>query len=107
MKNPKKIEQEDLSLRQYQMKGFKKLAGDDSGLNFRVYGGGSSNKYGTGAGGRIIASKNIDKNTAVEAYADVGAFKPKGGSLKKEVQGYNLNVTKQFKAGGMVKKGTK
>ena len=57
--------------------------------------------------GCIIASKNIDKNTAVEAYADVGAFKPKGGSLKKEVQGYNLNVTKQFKAGGMVKKGTK
>ena len=89
------------------MENLKKLVGDDSGLNFRVSGGGSSNKYGTGAGGRITASKKIGKNTSVEAYADVGAFKPKGGSLKKEVQGYNLNVTKQFKAGGMVKKGTK
>ena len=101
MKNPKKLEGDDLSLRQYEMKGFKKLSGDNSGLNFRVYGGGSSNKYGTGAGGRIIASKNIDKNTAVEAYADVGAFKPKDGSLKKEVKGYNLNVTKRFKSGGV------
>jgi hypothetical protein len=89
------------------MENLKKLVGDDSGLNFRVSGGGSSNKYGTGAGGRITASKKIGKNTTVEAYADVGAFKPKGGSLKKDVQGYGLSVTKRFKSGGMVKKGTK
>jgi hypothetical protein len=89
------------------MENFKKLAGDDSGLNFRVYGGGSSNKYGTGAGGRITASKKIGKNTTVEAYADVGAFKPKSGSLKKDTQGYGVSITKRFKSGGMAKKGTK
>lgn len=89
------------------MEKLKRLSGDDSGLNFRVSGGGGSNKYGTGAGGRITASKNIGKNTTVEAYADVGAFKPKGGSLKKDVQGYGLSVTKRFKSGGMAKKGMK
>ena len=89
------------------MENFKKLAGDDSGLNFRVSGGGSSNKYGTGAGGRITASKKICKNTTVEAYADVGAFKPKSGSLKKDTQGYGVSITKRFKSGGMAKKGTK
>lgn len=88
------------------MGNFKKL-GDDSGLNFRVSGGGSSNKYGTGAGGRITASKNIGKDTTIEVYTDVGAFKPKSGSLKKDVQGYGLSVTKRFKAGGMAKKGMK
>lgn len=89
------------------MEKLKRLSGDGSGLNFRVSGGGSSNKYGTGAGGRITASKNIGKNTTVEAYADVGAFKPKRGGLKKDTQGYGVSITKRFKAGGMAKKGKK
>jgi hypothetical protein len=89
------------------MENFKKLVGDNSGLNFRVSGGGSSSKYGTGAGGRITASKNIGKNTTVEAYADVAAFKPKSGDVKKDIQGYGLSITKRFKSGGMAKKGMK
>ena len=89
------------------MENFKKLVGDNSGLNFRVSGGGSSSKYGTGAGGRITASKTIGKNTTVEAYADVGAFKPKSGDVKKDTQGYGLSITKRFKSGGMAKKGMK
>jgi hypothetical protein len=80
---------------------------DNSGLNFRVSGGGSSNKYGTGGGGRVSVSKNIGKNTTVEAYADVGAFKPKGQGVKKDTSGYGLSITKRFNKGGVAKKGKK
>lgn len=74
------------------------------GLDFRVEGGGASDKYGTGLGGRITAKKRIGKNLDLEGYAEGYAFKPKEGETKKELTGYGVRLRKEFKKGGAVTK---
>jgi hypothetical protein len=81
-------------------KGITKL----DNLNFRVEGGGSRNKYGTGAGGRVTASKKINKDTAVELYGEGFAHKSKDGPTNKKLTGYGLRITKEFKQGGVATK---
>lgn len=73
-------------------------------LNFRVEGGGSKNKYGTGAGGRITASKKIGKDLTLEVYGEGFAHKPKDGPIKKKLTGYGLQIRKDFNKGGMPSK---
>ena len=73
-------------------------------LNFRVEGGGSRNKYGTGAGGRITASKKINKDTTVELYGEGFAHKAKDGPTNKKLTGYGIRITKEFKQGGVATK---
>ena len=83
-------------------------------LNFRVEGGsteregvsrlGSRNKYGTSVGGRLTASKKINKDTTVQLYGDGFAYKPKDGPTKKKLTGYGIRITKEFKQGGVATK---
>lgn len=77
---------------------------DDSGLKFRVIGGGGSDKYGSGLGGRVSAEQRIGKDTSIEVYGEGYAAKPKGGKAQSELTGYGMRVRKEFKEGGMAKK---
>jgi hypothetical protein len=65
-------------------------------LNFRVEGGGSSSKYGTGGGGRVTASKQLGKNLEAEAYVEGFAFKPKDYKSEKKITGGGIRITKRF-----------
>jgi hypothetical protein len=68
----------------------------------QVMGAGSSDKYGSGAGGRASYSKRLAKDLNLEAYLEGHASKRKGSSAKGEITGGGLRVTKQFKKGGAV-----
>jgi len=65
------------------------------------------NKYYTGAGGRLTASKQLGKNTDLQAYADLVASKmaDQDASLKANKVGFTL--THNFSKGGKVSSASK
>ena len=55
-----------------------------------------------GAGARFSASKKLDKNSEISAYADLMAGKPKGRDTFVKPQKFGVEYRKTFKAGGKV-----
>lgn len=72
---------------------------------FRLFiqGGGSSDQYGAGFGGRLTGRKKIDKDLEAGLYVEGFGVKPKGGKFTGDVTGYGVNITKRFAAGGAAK----
>jgi hypothetical protein len=62
----------------------------------------SSDKYGTGGGGRAGFTKSIGKDTEIGAYLEGGGFKPKDGDFKGKVTGGGVTFSKRFDKGGEV-----
>jgi hypothetical protein len=54
------------------------------------------------AGARFSASKKLDKDSEISAYADVMAGKPSGGNTFVKPQKFGVEYRKTFKAGGKV-----
>jgi hypothetical protein len=73
-------------------------------LNFRLEGGGGTDQYGKGLGGRATVSKRIGKNLDVEAYGEGYVYKPKSSKTQKELTGYGVRLRKEFKDGGCATK---
>ena len=71
-----------------------------SDFNMRVVGGGGSNDFGLGAGGRMEIAKEIGKDLTLESYLDAGMFKPKSGDVKGKITGGGVRLTKRFAEGG-------
>jgi hypothetical protein len=76
---------------------FKPTQGD---FKLRAMGGGSSDKYGKGLGGRISATKKLSKDSEIEGYLEGFAAKPKGGPSMAELTGGGVKYTKRFAKGG-------
>lgn len=79
-------------------KSFKPIESD---FNMQVVGGGASDQYGSGVGGRVMARKKLAKDLDLEGYLEGSAFKPKGAGAKGEITGGGLKLTKRFKKGGL------
>lgn len=62
----------------------------------------SSDKYGTGGGGRAGFTKSIGKDTEIGAYLEGGGYKPKDGEFKGKVTGGGVTFSKRFDDGGEV-----
>jgi len=60
------------------------------------------NKYFKGAGARLSASKDLDRSSRIEAYADLLAASPKGGEAFVKPQKIGLEYRKTFAKGGSV-----
>ena len=75
----------------------------ESDFNVRVMGGGSSDKYGKGLGGRISATKKLAKDLELEGYLEGFAAKPKSGPSMAELTGGGVKLTKRFAKGGWIK----
>ena len=80
---------------------------DDSGLQFRIVGGGGRDEYASSVGGRVSAEKKIGKNTSLEVYGEGFVAKPKDQEIKGKLTGYGIRLKKSFAKGGDVKKETK
>jgi hypothetical protein len=74
-----------------------------SDFNVKAVGGGSSDKYGKGLGGRISATKKLSKDLELEGYLEGFAAKPKGGPSMAELTGGGVKLTKRFAEGGETK----
>ena len=70
-------------------------------LNFRVEGGGASDRYGKGVSGRVTAGKRLNKNLDFEVYGEGYAYKPKDGKTQKGISGYGVQLRKSFAKGGL------
>jgi hypothetical protein len=81
----------------------KKLLAQSGMGRLQVMGGGSASEYGSGLGGRASYRKQLDKDLDLEAYVDASLSKPKKSSVRGEITGGGLKLTKRFKKGGMVK----
>ena len=63
----------------------------------------SSDKYGSGGGGRAGFTKSIGKDADIGAYIEGGGFKPTDGKFKGKVTGGGVTYTKRFDKGGKTK----
>ena len=71
-------------------------------LDLSLHGGGSSNQWGMGGGGR--ATLNYTRgNTTISPYIEGGGFVPKNGEAMGSVSGYGIQIRQRFKNGGLVK----
>jgi hypothetical protein len=63
----------------------------------------SSDKYGSGGGGRAGFTKSLGKDADIGAYIEGGGFKPTDGKFKGKVTGGGVTYTKRFDKGGKTK----
>lgn len=63
----------------------------------------SSDKYGSGGGGRAGFTKSIGKDADIGAYIEGGGFKPTDDKFKGKVTGGGVTYTKRFDKGGKTK----
>jgi hypothetical protein len=78
----------------------KKFKPVESDFNVKVMGGGGSDQYGKGLGGRVSATKKLAKDLELEGYLEGFAAKPKGGSSMAKLTGGGVKLTKRFAKGG-------
>ena len=71
-------------------------------LNVNLMGEGGGNKQGVGGGGRLSVSKDIGKNSSIEAYMDAWGYKPKDGKPMGGVSGGGVSYRRSFAKGGVV-----
>jgi len=62
----------------------------------------NSDKYGSGGGGKVGVTKNLDKDSNVSAYIEGGGFKSKDGEFKGKITGGGVMYSKRFEEGGSV-----
>ena len=62
----------------------------------------SSDKYGSGGGGRAGFTKSLGKDADIGAFLEGGGFKPKDGEFKGKVTGGGVTFSKRFEKGGKV-----
>ena len=60
-----------------------------------------------GAGGRLAYTKDLDKNSSIQAYADLMAGKPSGQNAFIKPQKLGLEYRKSFTKGGKVASASK
>lgn len=60
-------------------------------------------KGGVGAAGRVSYKLPVDKQSELEAYADIEARKRKGENLALTAPMFGIGYTRRFKQGGKVK----
>lgn len=60
-------------------------------------------KGGAGAAGRVSYKMPLDKQSELEAYADIEARKRKGENLALTAPMFGIGYTRRFKQGGKVK----
>ena len=63
----------------------------------------TSDKYGSGGGGRAGFTKSLGKDADIGAYIEGGGFKPTDGKFKGKVTGGGVTYTKRFDKGGKTK----
>ena len=62
----------------------------------------TSDKYGSGGGGRAGFTKSLGKDADIGAFLEGGGFKPKDGEFKGKVTGGGITFSKRFEKGGKV-----